>query len=107
MSTTPEAKSATGSTTADVPNSFADALARLNSALDSLDGAVETSLESRNKVRSGDEELQRMNDSRAKLAQELDSAEARAKRLADTNSEVSRRLVNAMEIVRSVLDKSK
>lgn len=107
MSTKPEAKSATGSAAANAPKSVADALARLNSALDSLDGAVETSLESSNKVRSGDEELQRMADSRAKLAQELDSTEDRAKRLADTNSEVSRRLVNAMEIVRSVLDKSK
>ena len=45
--------------------------------------------DSRNKVRSSDEEIQRMADDRAKLAGELDNTEARAKRLSDTNSEVS------------------
>ncbi|MEE9313419.1 MAG: DUF4164 domain-containing protein [Rhizobiaceae bacterium] len=90
----------------DQSNSFSEAIARLNSALNSLDGVVETSIESSNKTRSADEEVQRMADDRTKLAKELDASEARAGRLADTNSEVSRRLVGAMEIVRGVLDKS-
>ena len=83
-----------------------EALARLNNALDSLDIAVDDSIEARKKVRSGDEEVQRMADDRAKLARELDNAEARAVRLASANSEVSRRLVGAMEMVRDVLDKT-
>ncbi len=103
MSTQREA----ASTAEQAQSSFTDALARLNTALDSLDGAVESALDSRNKVRSSDEEIQRMADDRAKLAGELDNTEARAKRLSDTNSEVSRRLVNAMEIVRGVLDQTK
>ncbi|MEE9375040.1 MAG: DUF4164 domain-containing protein [Rhizobiaceae bacterium] len=86
---------------------FSEALAQLNSALDSLDSTVDASLESNKSVHSADEEVQRMADDRTKLARDLDTAEARAKRLADTNSEVSRRLVGAMEIVRGVLDKSK
>lgn len=82
------------------------ALAKLNAALATLDHAVDTSLEARNKVRTGDEEVQRLADDRAKLAQDVDKAEARAERLAKINSEVSRRLVGAMETVRGVLDKS-
>ncbi len=86
--------------------SFADALARLNEALDHLDDAVERSIESRHIVRSTEEEVQRLADDRAKLARDLDNCEARAVRLVDTNREVSRRLVGAMEIVRGVLDRS-
>lgn len=84
----------------------AAAIDRLNKALDSLDGAVDASIEAGTKVHSADEEIQRMADDRTKLAQELDTANARAERLSETNSEVSRRLVGAMEIVRGVLDKS-
>ena len=40
-----------------------------------------------------------------RLAQELDSSEARAERLEQTNKEVSRRLVTAMETIRAVLDR--
>ncbi|NKB50905.1 MAG: DUF4164 family protein [Rhizobiaceae bacterium] len=80
------------------------ALARLNKALDSLDNAVDASLESTHTSGSSGEEVQRMAEDRAKLAQELDSSEDRAKRLEATNREVSRRLVAAMETVRGVLD---
>ena len=83
---------------------LAAALARLNNALDSLDNAVEASLESGGNKRSANEEVQRMSEDRAKLAQELDSSENRANRLEETNKEVSRRLVAAMETVRGVLD---
>lgn len=85
-------------------STLAEALARLNQALDSLDKAVDATIESNSQVRSADEEVQRMSDDRARLARDLDGAEARANRLADTNKEVSKRLVGAMETVRSVLD---
>ncbi len=87
------------------PASVAEALARLNDALDRLDGAVSASRDNAAQQKSPDEEIQHMNDDRAKLARELDVAEARANRLTETNSEVSRRLVGAMEMVRGVLDK--
>lgn len=87
-------------------DALASALAKLNAALTGLDDAVDSSIESRTKIRSGDEEVQRMADDRARLARDLDGAEAKAERLAQTNSEVSRRLVGAMEMVRGVLDKS-
>jgi len=83
---------------------LAVALARLNKALDSLDNAVDVSLESGNVDRNSSEEVQRMAEDRTKLAQDLDSSEDRAKRLEETNREVSRRLVAAMETVRGVLD---
>ena len=83
---------------------LAAALARLNKALDSLDNAVDASIESGSGNRSASEEVQRMSEDRAKLAQELDSSENRANRLEETNREVSRRLVAAMETVRGVLD---
>lgn len=88
-------------------SSLADALFRLNKALDVLDEAVELSLENRNTTLSADEEVQRMADDRAKLASELDGVKAHAARLKETNSEVSRRIVGAMEMVRGVLDQSR
>ena len=85
--------------------SLAAALTRLNQALDGLDKTVEATIEERSKTHNADQQVQRMSDDRAKIARELDSAEARANRLKDVNCEVSRRLVSAMEMVRGVLDK--
>ncbi len=80
-------------------------LGRLNKALDALESAVESHLEKSVDYAAAEEEVQRMNSDRARLAQELDSAEDRAERLADANKEVSRRLVTAMETIRAVLDR--
>ena len=84
---------------------LAAALARLNKALESLDNAVEANLESSRSPATAGEEMQRMSEDRAKLARYLDSSEHRANRLEETNREVSRRLVAAMETVRNVLDR--
>ena len=51
-------------------------------------------------------DTQRLVHERARLATELDKTAARAKRLDDSAHEVSRRLVEAMETVRSVLQKT-
>lgn len=51
-------------------------------------------------------DTQRLVHERARLATELDKTSARAKRLDDSAHEVSRRLVEAMETVRSVLQKA-
>ncbi len=84
---------------------MAGALVRLNKALDSLEQAVDTSIEARGKELNTDEQIQRMTEDRAKLARNLDDAEAKIVSLKDANSEVSRRLVGAMEMVRGVVEK--
>lgn len=51
-------------------------------------------------------DTQRLIHERSRLATELDKTAARAKRLDDGAHEVSRRLVDAMETVRAVLQKA-
>ncbi len=51
-------------------------------------------------------DTQRLVHERARLATELDKTAARAKRLDDSAHDVSRRLVEAMETVRAVLQKA-
>ncbi|WP_306118774.1 MULTISPECIES: DUF4164 domain-containing protein [unclassified Roseitalea] len=77
---------------------------RLDQALAALDDAVERTAELRREYADAEEEAQRLNSDRARLAEELDKAEARAERLEEVNKEVSRRLVTAMETIRAVLD---
>jgi chromosome segregation ATPase len=80
------------------------ALARLSQALTTLETAVARRLE-RERARDGLEEaLARFAEDRATLAGTLDDEKARAARLEDANREVSRRLVAAMESIRSVLE---
>lgn len=80
------------------------ALKRFEKALGQLESAVEFRLEMDRRYSGVDDELQRLSEDRSKLAQDLDTAEARSSRLEETNREVSRRLVSAMESVRSVLE---
>jgi hypothetical protein len=84
----------------------------LQAGLDRLDEAIRK-LE-RSLAQSGgrspgnarlDEELHRLGEDRSRLAETLDRAESRAARLEETNREVSRRLVAAMESIRSVLER--
>ncbi len=81
------------------------ALKRLESALDFLESAVERRLEGTLEVASLENELHRLGTDRSRLAQSLDAAEARTARLEEANNEVSRRLIAAMESIRSVLDR--
>ncbi|MGH6861608.1 MAG: DUF4164 domain-containing protein [Phyllobacterium sp.] len=80
-------------------------LERLAKALSLLEDAVEMRLEREGEFAEAEEEVQRMNMDRRKLAQELDTSEGRAERLEAANKEVSRRLVAAMESIRTVLDR--
>ena len=81
------------------------ALVRLNKALDALESAVDARLDREVVLGDAEAEVQRIGADRARLAESLDTSEARAKRLENTNREVSRRLVDAMEAIRSVLDR--
>lgn len=89
--------------TADV--TLKEAMARLGRALDAVENAVATRMEREQDFAEAEEEIQRMNGDRSRLAQELDASEARAERLENANKEVSRRLVTAMETIRAVLDR--
>jgi chromosome segregation ATPase len=84
---------------------FKEVIARLGKAIDTLEDAVAARIEREQDYGEAEAEVQRMNADRARLAQELDSSEARADRLEEANKEVSRRLVAAMETIRAVLDR--
>ena len=86
------------------PQTITGVLDRLENALAALDDAVDRSAERRREQAEAEEEVQRLNADRARLAEDLDASEARAGRLEGVNREVSRRLVTAMETIRAVLD---
>lgn len=83
--------------------SIEQALQRLESALELIEDVMEHRAEKLATVSGFESELQRLGADRSRLAQALDSAEERAARLAETNAEVSRGLVEAMETIRDVL----
>lgn len=85
--------------------SLSAALARLDKAVDALGAAVEHRFERDLDHADAEEEVQRLNEDRARLAQELDQSESRSERVTEANNEVSRRLVVAMETIRAVLDR--
>lgn len=80
-----------------------ESVRRLERALDALDDAIERRFDSARLERDHDEELHKLSADRSRLAAALDTAEARAARLEETNRDVSRRLVSAMEVIRGVL----
>lgn len=80
------------------------ALQRLSTAVGQLEAAVDRRLTSERTVGALQDELQRLNEDRARLAETLDGAESRSDRLETANKEVSRRLVSAMESIRTVLE---
>ena len=82
-----------------------EAIARLSKAIEALEDSVAARLDQAQDYSEAEAEVQRMNADRSRLAQELDSSEARAERLEEANKEVSRRLVTAMETIRAVLDR--
>lgn len=84
--------------------SISAAVIRLNNAIKTLDSAIDGRLERENQMLDAEAEVQRMGADRTRLASSLDGAEERALRLENTNREVSRRLVDAMESIRVVLD---
>ncbi|MCP4185090.1 MAG: DUF4164 domain-containing protein [Hyphomicrobiales bacterium] len=81
-------------------------LQQLGSSLEKLESVVEGHLESKIINQDYAAEVQRMGADRSRLAGSLDDAEARCQRLENVNREVSSRLVNAMETIRGVIDKS-
>jgi ABC-type transporter Mla subunit MlaD len=72
------------------------AIARLEASVRSLNGRMRTL----DRIES---DVKQVITDRAKLSAELDRTRARAKKLDDSAAEVSRRLVTAMETVKTVL----
>ena len=87
------------------PQTLTQVLIRIDKALAQLNEVVESNAEVRGEFKDAEEEVQRLNSDRSRLAGELDTSEGRAERLEEVNKEVSRRLVTAMETIRAVLDK--
>ena len=81
-------------------------LDKLASAVSALEEAVDERLDREAALTGAEAEVQRMGADRARLAESLDNAEARAQQLESANREVSRRLVDAMESIRSVLERT-
>ena len=86
-------------------NQLSEAVNRLNDALASLESAVDTVLQREESLRDTEAEVQRMGADRARLAEAFDQAQERAHHLTHVNNEVSRRLVDAMESIRNVIDR--
>lgn len=85
-------------------NPLADAFTKLNLAVEKLEKTVEARLEREAALGDAESEVQRMGADRTRLAESLDSAQERAQQLQHVNKEVSRRLVDAMEAIRSVVE---
>lgn len=81
------------------------AINRLEDALKTLENAVVNDNKDSYNTSELEEEIQRMNADRSRLAQALDTSESRAERLEQANKEVSRRLITAMETIRTVVDR--
>lgn len=81
------------------------AINRLENALKTLENAVVNDNNDSYNTSELEEEIQRMNADRSRLAQALDTSESRAERLEQANKEVSRRLITAMETIRTVVDR--
>jgi chromosome segregation ATPase len=90
-----------------MPSAIEDALKRLEAAVDRAESAIDCRFEAERREAGAEMELQRLGADRSRLANALDAAEARAARLEETNRDVSRRLVAAMETIRDVLERNR
>ncbi len=85
-------------------NAIEQATRRLMQALDMLDAAVERSIEIDSSRAALAEQVHALDADRAKLAADLDNQTAKARRLESANRDIARRLDEAMENIRHVLE---
>jgi len=88
-------------------NPLAPAMERLNKAVQHLDKVVDMRLERESALGDAEAEVQRMGADRTRLAESLDQAQERSQQLEHVNKEVSRRLVDAMEAIKNVIERQK
>ena len=79
------------------------AVRRLEAAIRSLETAVDERLSRSLGAEGLADEVQMLTADRSRLAEHLDQAQARAVKLENVNRDVSRRLADAVETIRSVL----
>ena len=77
---------------------------RLQAALDALEGAVERRLERDQGQAALASQVHAFDSDRARLAEELDAAVARARRLEAANRDVAQQLDAAIATIRSIVD---
>jgi L-lactate utilization protein LutB len=77
---------------------------RLQAALDALEGAVERRLERDRGQAALASQVHAFDSDRSRLAEELDSAVARARRLEAANREVAEQLDEAIATIRSIVE---
>jgi len=77
---------------------------RLAAALDALEAAADRRREADNGEDTLAAQVHALGTDRSKLASDLDTQAARARRLETTNREISRRLDVAIDTIRTVLD---
>lgn len=82
-------------------------LAKLKSALSGLESAADRRLKASDSTETLSSELALMQDDRARLAGELDTALARAERLAQASKEVDKRLATVTRNIKKVLGDEK
>ena len=87
-----------------MPSTTEQAVKRLEAALRSLEAAIEQRASRSAGAEGLADEVQMLTADRARLAESLDQAQARAARLENVNRDVSRRLGTAVETIRSVLE---
>ena len=86
-----------------MPSAMEQAVKRLEAALKGLEHAVEERLSLAVGADGLAEEVQMLTSDRARLAENLDQAQARAGKLETVNRDVTRRLDTAIETIRTVL----
>jgi hypothetical protein len=86
------------------PGAIDAAARRLASAMDALQGAVARKREADTGGDGVAKQLHVLGTDRARLASELDAAAAHARKLEDTNREVTRRIEVAMGTIQKLLD---
>ena len=80
------------------------AVSRLNTAIGGLERAVEKRVGTDRTLSGLEGQIQRLGEDRSRLAGEFDTQKTHSNTLEEANREVSRRLVSAMESIRTVLD---
>lgn len=88
-------------------NPLAPAMDKLNKAVENLGKMVEMRMEREAALGDAEAEVQRMGADRTRLAEALDLAQERSQQLEHVNKEVSRRLVDAMEAIKNVIERQK
>lgn len=77
---------------------------RLAAALEALESAVERRAETDRDLAAVADQVHAFETDRARLATELDQVTAHARHLEDANREVARRLADAIETIRTVIE---